>query len=171
MLREAPPAFEPGHAEPKADTDHAFELDLASCTLRRDDGSAVMLSCEEVALLIHMARQPLRPLGMLELRSVLDAYCPDCSLPRLNANLYRLRQKLIMFDGGLQLLPGRRMSYYYSGPRIRTSHRSLRFGNLLDDRGEADDQSAWNSAQMCQHTAASTSRKHFLRVQRPATKA
>ncbi len=102
-----------------------FELDLNTCTVRRSDGRSLSLFREEAALLAYMLDHPHRPFSSDELIQVLEPISEGCTLPRVHSNIYRLRQNLIMFDGRLQVLPARRMSYHYSGPEIRRVTVSL----------------------------------------------
>ena len=84
VLPEGPTAPCMSCADSEAALSDVFELEHTSRTLRRGDGRAIVLSHEEMALLLHMAAQPRKPLATTELRSVLDPYCPGCPLPRLN---------------------------------------------------------------------------------------
>lgn len=98
---------------------HHFELDLSTSTLRRSDGRTLQLTGEEATVLVRLLKQQRKPLASHELLAVLNKTRDDYPLARLNGHLYRLRQKLIMFDGRLVVSHARRMSCYYSGPEIQ----------------------------------------------------
>lgn len=105
--------------EDKPSQKHRFELDPKTPSIRRSDGRTLQLIREEATVLAQLLRHQRKPLASDELLAVLNKTEQDYPLARLNAHLYRLRQKLIMFDGRLVVSHARRMSYYYGGPDIR----------------------------------------------------
>lgn len=111
LAAECEPCLSPQH--------HHFELDLKTSSIRRSDARTLQLIREEAAVLAGLLKQPRKPLSCNELLSVLNKDQSDYPLAKLNAHLFRLRQKLIMFDGRLVVSHARRMSYSYIGPDIQ----------------------------------------------------
>lgn len=97
-----------------------FELDLSRCVLRRDDGRMLNLGREEAALLLHLLKEAHRPVAATALLALLSPAPGEYPIARMNAHLYRLRQKLILFDGRLVVSHGSGLSYHYAGPEIHT---------------------------------------------------